>query len=488
MSSFRPVDPKQSFPEMEERINAAWKESRVFERQLEQREDAEVWSFYEGPPTANGRPGSHHVLSRVFKDIYPRYRAMRGYRVPRKAGWDCHGLPVELEVEKQLGISSKQEIEDYGIEKFNQLCRESVFTYVEEWNRLTDRIGFWIDLDDPYVTMDSEYIESVWWSLKELYESDRLYEGHRVSPYCPRCGTALSSHEVAQGYRDVIDPSVYVRFPLTGRDASLLIWTTTPWTLPGNYAVAVDPEVTCAEVDFEGETLILAGNLIEKVLGEGVVAERTFKGEELLGQGYEAPFPGMAENSGVFKVISGDFVTTDDGIRPGTTYEKVSGLSPVFRPDGTVTAGNACPLNDGAAAVVVMSDTKAKALGLTPLARIVSSAATGLNPEIMGLGPVEAVRKALGRAGMSVDDIDLFEINEAFAAQVLPSARQLGIPMEKLNTRGGSIALGHPFGMTGARIMTTLIHNLQESDKTFGVETMCVGGGQGMAMVVERLS
>ena len=203
--------------------------------------------------------------------------------------------------------------------------------------------------------------------------------------------------------------------------------------------------------------------------------------EESLNNGYwEAEITPVTTPDGV--------VTTDDGIRPGTTYEKVSGLSPVFRPDGTVTAGNACPLNDGAAAVVVMSDTKAKALGLTPLARIISSAATGLNPEIMGLGPVEAVRKALGRAGMSVDDIDLFEINEAFAAQVLPSARQLGIPMEKLNTRGGSIALGHPFGMTGARIMTTLIHNLQESDKTFGVETMCVGGGQGMAMVVERLS
>ncbi|MBM3662909.1 MAG: acetyl-CoA C-acetyltransferase [Actinobacteria bacterium] len=180
--------------------------------------------------------------------------------------------------------------------------------------------------------------------------------------------------------------------------------------------------------------------------------------------------------------------STDDGIRPGTTYDKVSQLAPVFRPDGTVTAGNACPLNDGAAAVVVMSDTRAEELGITPLARIVSSAATGLNPEIMGLGPVEAVRKALGRAGMNVEDIDLFEINEAFAAQVLPSQRQLGIPMEKLNTRGGSIALGHPFGMTGARIMTTLIHNLQESDATFGVETMCVGGGQGMAMVVERLS
>jgi len=203
--------------------------------------------------------------------------------------------------------------------------------------------------------------------------------------------------------------------------------------------------------------------------------------EESLNSGYwEAEITPVTTPDGV--------VSTDDGIRAGTTYEKVSQLNPVFRPDGTVTAGNACPLNDGAAAVVVMSDSKAKALGLTPLARIISSAATGLNPEIMGLGPVEAVRKALSRAGMSVDDIDLFEINEAFAAQVLPSARQLGIPMEKLNTRGGSIALGHPFGMTGARIMTTLIHNLQESDKTFGVETMCVGGGQGMAMVVERLS
>ena len=181
-------------------------------------------------------------------------------------------------------------------------------------------------------------------------------------------------------------------------------------------------------------------------------------------------------------------VTKDDGIRPGTTLEKVSGLSPAFRPDGTVTAGNACPLNDGAAAVVVMSDTKAKQLGLTPLARIVASAATGLNPEIMGMGPVEACRKALSRAGMTIDDIDLVEINEAFAAQVIPSARHLKIDMDKLNTRGGSIALGHPFGMTGARIMTTLIHNLQESDKTFGLESMCVGGGQGMAMIVERLS
>jgi acetyl-CoA C-acetyltransferase len=205
------------------------------------------------------------------------------------------------------------------------------------------------------------------------------------------------------------------------------------------------------------------------------------RAEESLNNGFwEAEITPVTTPDGV--------VSTDDGIRAGTTVEKLSGLGPVFRPDGTVTAGNACPLNDGAAAVVVMSDTKAKALGLTPLARIISSAATGLNPEIMGMGPVEAIRKALGRAGMTIDDIDLFEINEAFAAQVLPSQRQLGIPMEKLNTRGGSIALGHPFGMTGARIMTTLIHNLQESDATFGVESMCVGGGQGMAMVVERLS
>ncbi len=330
MASFRPVDPKQSFPEMEERIAAGWKESRVFERSLEQREDAGTWSFYEGPPTANGRPGSHHVLSRVFKDIYPRYKAMKGYRVPRKAGWDCHGLPVELEVEKRLGISSKQEIEDFGIEEFNRLCRESVFTYVEEWNRLTERIGFWIDLDDPYVTLDNSYIESVWWSLKTLFDRGDLYEGHRVSPYCPRCGTALSSHEVAQGYREVIDPSAYVRFPLvddagerTGE--SLLVWTTTPWTLPGNYAVAVNPDVTYARVEVGGETLIVAEPLVEAVLGRpgddgnpvlpaGTTVAGTLPAAELVGRRYDGPVMPMGDGgSGVFRVIAGEFVTTDDG-------------------------------------------------------------------------------------------------------------------------------------------------------------------------------
>jgi isoleucyl-tRNA synthetase len=312
---FSPVDPKQSFPELEERVLGRWRDADVFQRSLANRADADVWSFYEGPPTANGRPGSHHVLARVFKDVYPRYKTMCGYRVPRKAGWDCHGLPVELEVEKQLGISSKQEIEELGIAEFNQRCRESVFEYVEEWNRLTERIGFWIDLDDPYVTLEDDYIESVWWSLKKHWDKGRLYEGHKVVPYCPRDGTPLSSHEVALGYKDVEDPSIYVKFPLLGTEGeSLLVWTTTPWTLPGNGAVAVAPDVGYVRASVDGETLILAEPLVEKVLGEGAEILSRMKGSDLVGRAYEGPIFNLSDREpGGFPVIAGDFVTTEDG-------------------------------------------------------------------------------------------------------------------------------------------------------------------------------
>jgi len=325
---YQPVDPKVAFPALEERILSWWRETDVFSRTLDARADAPTWLFYEGPPTANGRPGSHHVLARVFKDVYPRYKTMCGYRVPRKAGWDCHGLPVELEVEQQLGITSKQEVEEFGIAEFNQRCRESVFEYVEEWNRLTERIGFWIDLDNPYVTLEDSYIESVWWSLRKLWDDDRLYEGHKVVPYCPRDGTPLSSHEVAQGYKDVEDPSIYVRFPLldgAGAESgeSLLVWTTTPWTLPGNVAVAVAPEVTYVRAVVEGETLILAEPLVEKVLGDEVEIAARFAGADLLGRRYDgliAAHPGRRHDrltAGQLARLRSGLITAQLGGRHG---------------------------------------------------------------------------------------------------------------------------------------------------------------------------
>src|SRR3954451_3527866 len=211
----RPLPAQPDFPALEEQVLERWCEHDVFRESMRRREGSPPFVFYEGPPTANGRPGSHHVLARVFKDIFPRYKTMRGYYATRKGGWDCHGLPVEIAVEQKLGFTQKSDIERYGIAEFNQQCRESVFEFLEDWNRLTERIGYWVDLDDPYRTLDTPYIESVWWALDQLWDKDLLYEGHKVVPYCPRDGTALSSHEVAQGYEDVEDPSIYVRFPVT---------------------------------------------------------------------------------------------------------------------------------------------------------------------------------------------------------------------------------------------------------------------------------
>ena len=275
MSKWRPVGPAAEWTAMEERVLAFWRDNDVFQRSVDDRKGADPYVFYEGPPTANGRPGSHHVLSRVFKDIFPRFHTMRGRYVERKAGWDCHGLPVELEVEKQLGISGKPEIEAYGIAEFNARCRASVGEYLDEWERLTDRIGFWVDTSQAYRTMDTDYVESVWWSLATMFDKGLVYESDKVVPYCPRCGTALSSHEVAQGYKDVTDPSIYVRFPLVDEPGtSLLVWTTTPWTLPANQAAAINPDTTYAVVNVDGERLVMAEALVATVIGDDAVVEQ----------------------------------------------------------------------------------------------------------------------------------------------------------------------------------------------------------------------
>ncbi|MEZ5125347.1 MAG: isoleucine--tRNA ligase [Thermoleophilia bacterium] len=328
MSDYRPrfseVSARVDFPALDRRILSFWKENAIFEKSLESRADAPTFLFYEGPPTANGRPGSHHVLSRIFKDIYPRYKTMRGYRVPRKAGWDTHGLPVELEVERRLGIDGKKQIEEYGIAEFNRLCRESVTAYLADWDAFTERIGFWIDLDDAYYTYTNDYIETVWWILRKIWDKGLLYQGHKVVPYCPRCGTAISSHEVAQGYHDVTENSVYVRLPLTtasavalgvtdGSSVSLAVWTTTPWTLVSNTAAAVHPDVDYVLVASRGEYFVLARDLCEKVLGSEVTVERELTGRDLLGLEYDAPYHFLAPEKRAHFVVAGDYVTTTEG-------------------------------------------------------------------------------------------------------------------------------------------------------------------------------
>ena len=292
---------------------ARWTERDIFAQSIERRHGGPRWGFYEGPPTANGAPGSHHVLSRAFKDIFVRYRTMCGYYVERKGGWDCHGLPVELAVEAELGMKQKSDIEDYGIDRFNARCRELVLSHVEDWIRLTDRIGFWVDTDNAYKTLDATYIESVWWALKTIHERGLLYEKLKVVPYCPRCGTALSSHELGQPdvYQDVVDPSAYVILPSSR--GKLVVWTTTPWTLVSNAAVAVDPELTYVRASGD---YIVAEALVEQVLGEDAEILERFPGSELVGLHYEPPFeyiPGSDYGPKGHTVLPADFVTDEDG-------------------------------------------------------------------------------------------------------------------------------------------------------------------------------
>lgn len=313
---FRKVDSKVDLVKLEEKILRFWKKQKIFEKTLKKTEKGKKFVFYEGPPTANGEPGVHHILSRVYKDIFPRFKTMKGYHVSRKAGWDTHGLPVELEIEKKLGINSKSEIEDIGIEKFNSLCRESVMKYEEDWKKLTERIGFWLDMDNAYFTFKDEYIETVWWILKSIWDRDLLYEGHKIVPYCPRCGTPLSSHEIAQGYKEVEDFSVIVKFSLKDRkNTFLLVWTTTPWTLISNAAAAVNSAHTYIEVEYNDERLILAKDLAEAVFGE----EKSYKiiaghrGSDLVSMAYEPVYDYADGNEKAFHIIGGDFVSTGDG-------------------------------------------------------------------------------------------------------------------------------------------------------------------------------
>jgi isoleucyl-tRNA synthetase len=319
---FQSVSPKLDIQKLEGEVLNFWKRENIFQKSMDNRKSGQRYVFYEGPPTANGKPGSHHVLARAFKDMFPRYHAMRGKYVLRRGGWDTHGLPVEIEVEKQLGFSGKEQIEKYGIAEFNAKCRKSAFDYIQDWERMTERIGFWVDLKTAYVTYENEYIESVWWILKQFWDKGLLYQGFKVVPYCARCGTPLSDHEVSLGYEeDTEDPSVFVRFPLKDEPGtSFLVWTTTPWTLPGNVALAVHPEVLYLKVERKTgengstEKLIVAKDLADKVLGEGqykVVGD--YKGKELKGKRYSPLYSFLPFEGKAHYVVLGDFVTTDDG-------------------------------------------------------------------------------------------------------------------------------------------------------------------------------
>ncbi|WP_298844355.1 isoleucine--tRNA ligase [Clostridium sp.] len=309
---YKKIDPSKSFMDIENNVLKLWKEKDIIQKNFDLNKGGKTFTFYDGPPTANGKPHIGHVLTRVMKDLIPRYKVMKGYNVPRKAGWDTHGLPVELEIEKKLGINGKPGIEAYGVEKFVEECKASVFSYANMWKEMSERVGYWVDMDNPYVTYHNDYIESVWWALKQMWEKDLLYKGHKVMPYCPRCGTSLSSHEVAQGYKDVKEMSAYVKFKVKNEDKYILVWTTTPWTLPSNVALAVNKKYDYVEAVQEGETLILSKDLLGKLDGDYEVV-REFKGEALLGLEYEQMFDFYTPKEKAFYIVHGDFVTLSDG-------------------------------------------------------------------------------------------------------------------------------------------------------------------------------
>ena len=313
---YKKVSTDLNFVPREQEVLQFWKENRIFEASLKHREGAKPFTFFDGPPTANGKPHIGHVLTRAIKDLIPRYRLMKGYDVLRKAGWDTHGLPVEIEVEKQLGLDGKEQIEAYGIEPFIQACRESVWKYKGEWEQMSERVGFWADMEHPYVTYEDEYIESVWWSLKQIHEKGLLYKGHKVLPYCPRCGTALSSHEVAQGYKDVKEVSAIARFFCKDDPAlAILAWTTTPWTLPSNVALCVNARESYVEARLDGARYILAEALVPSVLGEEAEIVRKFPGESLVGREYQPLFELPVNFGGKkgYRVVADEYVTLSEG-------------------------------------------------------------------------------------------------------------------------------------------------------------------------------
>ncbi len=314
VAMYREVSSKTNYSQMEKEILKFWEQEHIFQKSIDRRAGAEPFTFYDGPPTANGKPHIGHILTRAIKDIIPRYRTMKGYQVLRKAGWDTHGLPVELEVERSLGIDGKAEIEAYGVESFIEKCKDSVWRYEQEWKTVSERVGFWADMESPYVTYHNDYIESVWWALKKIWEQDLIYKGHKVIPYCTRCGTGLSSHEVAQGYQEITDPSIFVKCRLKGTENTyFLIWTTTPWTLPSNVALTVHPRETYAKVNYQGQELIMAEALVESVLGKGATVLGRWLGQELSGMEYEPLFDFAEPEKNAYTVVTDEFVTLTDG-------------------------------------------------------------------------------------------------------------------------------------------------------------------------------